>query len=100
MKTFVWKGSKAQAQKGKNDDLIMSLAIGSWLYESSPVKANTKQELNKAMLAAFAVNNKGKEVPQNPWAGRKFHPYTVHHANDMPLTSGSDAPYGDLGWLL
>ena len=30
LKTFIWKGTKAQAQKGKNDDLVMAAAIGRW----------------------------------------------------------------------
>ena len=102
MKTFIWKGSKAQAQKGKNDDLIMSLAIGSWLYEASPVKDNSKNEINSAMLAAFAVNNKKTETPKNPWGGRKYHPFTIYQArdHDMSLSTGSIGPYGDLRWLL
>ena len=36
LKTFVWKSNKAQAQKGKNDDLVISAAIGSWLFDSDP----------------------------------------------------------------
>jgi len=58
LKTFVWKGSKAQAQKGKNDDLIMAAAIGCWLFDSDPKINQQTYDLNKAMLAGFAVNSK------------------------------------------
>jgi hypothetical protein len=55
-KTFIWNtnvaGGKAQAMKGYNDDLIMSLAIGCYLYEASENQVNT-EELNQAMLAAW-----------------------------------------------
>jgi len=56
LKTFVWKGQKAQARKGANDDLIMALAIGVWLYDTSPQLAKSTVDVNKAMLAGFAVN--------------------------------------------
>jgi hypothetical protein len=45
-------GGKAQAMKGYNDDLIMSLAIGCYLYEASENKVDN-DELNRAMLAAW-----------------------------------------------
>ena len=57
-KTFVWSGTKAQAQRGKNDDLVMSLAIGLWLYDSSAKTAKKGTDMNTAMLAAFGVNTK------------------------------------------
>lgn len=56
LKTFVWKGKKAQARKGANDDLIMALAIGVWLYDTSPQLAKVTVDINKAMLSGFAVN--------------------------------------------
>lgn len=55
-KTFIWNtnvaGGKAQAMKGYNDDLIMSLAIGCYLYEAAENKIDN-DELNRAMLAAW-----------------------------------------------
>lgn len=100
LKTFVWTGSKAQAQKGKHDDLIMSLAIGVWLYDASPSLNNTSKLLNRAMLAGFAVNTTRKEDIISPWAGKPYNPFKPFHANDIPLTSGSAHPYGDMTWLI
>ena len=57
IKTFVWKGNKAQARKGANDDLIMALAIGVWLYDTDPKYHKQSVDLNKAMLAGFGVNS-------------------------------------------
>ena len=56
MKTFVWQGKKAQARKGANDDLVMSLAIGVWLYDTDPNYAKQTTDINAAMLAGFGVN--------------------------------------------
>tara|TARA_B100000700_G_C14997073_1_gene834395 strand:+ start:184 stop:1761 length:1578 start_codon:yes stop_codon:yes gene_type:complete len=58
LKTFVWKNGKAQAQKGQNDDLIIALAIGVWLYDTSPQLNKNTTDVNKAMLAAFSINSK------------------------------------------
>jgi hypothetical protein len=99
LKTFIWTGAKAQAQKGKNDDLIMSLAIGVWLYDASPTHNNMTSTLNKAMLAGFATNVTSKDTIINPWAGKIYNPFAPFIASDMPYNSGSMHPYGDTAWL-
>jgi hypothetical protein len=56
-KTFIWNtnvaGGKAMAMKGYNDDLIMSLGIGCFLFETSENQTNDA-EIIKAMLAAMS----------------------------------------------
>ena len=65
-KTFIWRGNKAQAQKGRNDDLMMALAIGVWLYDTSPVHSKHSYDLNKAMLDGFsAVSYTHLTLPTN-----------------------------------
>ena len=57
MKTFIWKGNKAQAMKGNyNDDLVMSLAIGVWLYDSAADSGRNSAAVNQAMLDAMSVS--------------------------------------------
>jgi len=57
LKTFVWQSGKVQAMKGKTDDLIMALAIGVWMYDTSPSNIGKKNtEVHKAMLSAFGTN--------------------------------------------
>lgn len=65
LKTFVWNPTtnKASAMKGYNDDLIMSIAIGCYLYEANENHVDTNA-LNAAMLAAW-----GKNVTQMNPAG-------------------------------
>ena len=58
LKVFTWQSGKVQAKKGFNDDLVMSLAIGSWLYDSSSDYSKDSKAVNQAMLNAFKVEKK------------------------------------------
>lgn len=100
-KTFVWSGTKAQAQRGKNDDLVMSLAIGLWLYESSSKSVKKGMDMNSAMLAAFGVNKKPDVQARHPgysdnfaYLSRKGMPVLMDESH--PAISGSI----DFKWLL
>lgn len=93
LKTFVWKGSKAQAQKGRNDDLIMCAAIGCWLFDSDPKVNHQTTDLNRAMLAGFGINSKQYPTSnkQNEWASMlKRNPY-------QPVAAGPEELHK---WLL
>jgi len=57
LKTFVWNDNRVQAMKGENDDLVMSMAIATWLYDASAEHGKDTQALNKSMLAAMAVKS-------------------------------------------
>jgi intein/homing endonuclease len=56
LKTFVIHGDKPQAQKHCHDDLVMSLAIGVWLFDASSAYSQFADDLNKAMLSAFSIS--------------------------------------------
>ncbi|MGI9571997.1 MAG: terminase large subunit domain-containing protein [Candidatus Actinomarinaceae bacterium] len=64
LKVFTWQSGKAQAKRGFNDDLVMSLAIGSWLYDASSDYSKNSKDLNNAMLASMSVHR--KEYDQTP----------------------------------
>jgi len=55
LKVFTWQSGRAQAKRGFNDDLVMSLAIGSWLFDASGDYSKNSKALNDAMLKAFSV---------------------------------------------
>jgi len=58
MQAFVWAGAKAQAGKDSHDDLVISLAIGSWLLDcifGGGVRAGASRT---AMLAAVTVTRR------------------------------------------
>ena len=94
LKTFVWKNGKAQAMRGQNDDLIIALAIGVWLYDTSPQLSKTGTNINNAMLAAFAVNTTQIEDTVIDHAGQK-----IQHRNISVTFPGSKSPYTDFDWL-
>lgn len=59
-RTFVDVNGKLRAMKGKNDDLVMALAIACWLYDGKKQEATKGIDFDQAMLAAFAVNSRGR----------------------------------------
>ena len=61
LKTFIWKGSKPQAMRGYNDDLVISLAIGVWLYDTSPDYSHDAMAMNEAMLKAMSFTRSDYE---------------------------------------
>jgi hypothetical protein len=54
IKTFIWKNNRAQAMKGYNDDLIMSLAFANALYEASGITTHDSSEITKNMIAGMS----------------------------------------------
>ena len=73
IKTFTWKGNKAQAMRGYNDDLVMSIAIGVWLFDSSD-RSRDLSIINKAMLESMSFKSntyKGNKIVPNGDPSRK-----------------------------
>jgi len=71
LKTFVWIGSKAQGMKGHNDDLVMSFAIGVWLFDSVDGYSKSNRDINDAMLKAMSVTrNTYDDLPDAILDGR------------------------------
>jgi hypothetical protein len=56
LKTFVWKGSKPQAMKNKNDDLIISFSIGAWIYDVSSEYSKSSDVVNNALLSGMSFD--------------------------------------------
>ena len=61
--------SQSRSRRGFNDDLVISLAIGSWLYDASADYSKSSKALNDAMLSAISV--KRNEYDQTPEAALK-----------------------------
>ncbi len=51
--TFVWINGRPEAQKGYNDDLVMSLAIGCWVRDTAVINNERNLEYSKAFLGAI-----------------------------------------------
>ena len=102
LKTFVWTNGKAQAQRGKNDDLVISFAIGLWLYDYDKHSSKKAVDINKAMLEGFAINkkeasNRKNMSPFNQQVG-------IFTARGWPITMDEEHPAIsgslDYSWLL
>jgi hypothetical protein len=57
LKTFTWNTGRAEAKRGFHDDLVMSLAICTWLYDASADYSKSTKGLNSAMLEAMSVKS-------------------------------------------
>lgn len=105
LKTFSWQGLTARAMKGYNDDLIMALAIGTWLYEMGGSCNVDKAAINDAMLGAFAINTNLEKVigtvphpTKNPYG-----PIYTDFLDMSPSANGiydSRRIYSKFGWLI
>jgi hypothetical protein len=84
---FIWDNGKAQAQRGYNDDLVMSFAIGLWLRDTSLRLRQQGIELNKRALSQFQKTDS-----------------VIYTGKNRPTDTGWnwDTGYGneDLTWLI
>ena len=107
LKTFIYKGDKAQAMKGKNDDLVMSTAIGAWIASSNTKYYNkTSNDISNALLNGMSMNaNKISNTNISPFYNSAEH---VNLKPNMPIMltgdlikkmSGSLGTKRDFDWL-
>lgn len=57
LRTFIWKNGRPEAQKGKNDDLIMPLAIGCWVRDTVYDKHQKKSNFKRISLNTIKKNS-------------------------------------------
>lgn len=92
LSVFIWNGIKAEAMKGYNDDLVMSLSIGLWIRDTA-LKLRTEQiAYNKKMIEGISkttsvvINNQYNNIHESN-----------HHKN---WKFNVDGKKEDLNWLL
>jgi len=54
LNVFIWNGPKAEAMRGYNDDLVMSMGIGLWVRETALRLRNDQIAYNKAMISKIS----------------------------------------------
>ncbi len=54
METFLWVNGRPEAQRGYNDDLIMSLAIACWVRDTAIISNERGMEYSKAFLDSIS----------------------------------------------
>lgn len=106
LQAFIWNGAKAQASKDAHDDLIMSLAIGTWLAAGEVGTDVQGMAMAMAMLKATAVGNRSindlpggmnqvRPVPNSQIQG--FTPDKVHQPRKPEDVKHVDV--SDFSWL-
>jgi hypothetical protein len=86
---FIWNGSKAEAQHGYNDDLVMAFCIGLWIRDTALKLRQQGIELNRKTLDYFG---RGNGVYAANAGSRKETGWT--------MSTGQRGQDEDLTWLL
>lgn len=89
MKVFIWKNGRAEAQSGYNDDLVMSMAMGMFLRDTSFRFQQNNLDMTRASLSSIKTNSPQMGVYSNNH-GIIQNPYKMEIGNDSI----------DLKWLL
>jgi hypothetical protein len=87
--TFIWKGGRAQAQGGYNDDLTMCWAVAFWVRDTALKLRQQGIEITKATLSNFSSTLS----PRTSYSGR----YEYDNQWKMETRNGEIM---DLTWLL
>ena len=53
LRTFVWSNGRAQAMRGYNDDLTMSIAIACWVKDTALTTNRRAMEYSKAFISSM-----------------------------------------------
>ena len=97
MNTFIYINGRPDHQKGHHDDLIMSVAMATYVAESSFSNLSKVVEHTKAMIEAWAVNNNdqtSKKLEFNPVI-----PHMSERINQYNSQNMSREDYQKYGWL-
>jgi hypothetical protein len=90
LKVFTWQSGRAQAKSGFNDDLVISMAIGAWLFDASADYSKTSKQVNDAMLNAFKVERKEYQSESAGGAGEGSPIYrSSNNINKRNINSGT-----------
>ena len=97
MDTFIYINGRPDHQKGRHDDLLMSIAMATYVGESSFSNLTKVTELTKSMLESWTVSD-------NEEAGKTldFNPVIPHYQDRMRQSNGynpSRNDYETYGWL-
>ena len=68
---FIWNGSRAEAQRGYNDDLVMSFSTGLWVRDTALKLRQQGMDLTRTTLSHMGKTSTGvysnRTAGQDPW---------------------------------
>lgn len=96
--TFVWVNDRAQAGPGAHDDLVMSLAIGTWMIKGVELNSiSTNNDITKALLGASTIQSTRLINP----VGSMINNGTLSNSrNDSYKPVRNQNDYSNYDWLL
>jgi len=81
---FIWNGSRAEAQRGYNDDLVISFSTGLWVRDTALKLRQQGIDLTRTTLGHIGKSSTGvysnRSIGQDPWKQKDT------HGNDNDLT--------------
>ncbi len=81
---FIWNGSRAEAQRGYNDDLVISFSTGLWVRDTALKLRQQGMDLTRTTLTHIRRNQPGaynnRNLGTDPWKQKD------QHGNDQDLT--------------
>ena len=81
---FIWNGSRAEAQRGYNDDLVMSFSTGLWVRDTALKLRQQGMDLTRTTLSHMGKSSTGvysqRNLGQDPWKQKD------QRGNDNDLT--------------
>ena len=93
LKTFVWvNNNKVEAEKNRNDDLVMALAIGLWLLDTSDF-TKYSEEHSKALIDAMTQSSARLDDIIDQKIRRKQDDYSVL----MPVAGNGNGGFSNMG---
>lgn len=103
LKVFIWKNSgtviKAEAMVGYNDDLVMSMGIGSWIRDTALRLRTESNSLTEVILSKIGSSNVREKLNQPPiLMPGSNNPYGIN-SNPWQMNLGNNITE-DLQWLL
>ena len=89
LQVFIWNGSRPEAQRGYNDDLVMAFSIALWMRDTALKLRQQGMDLNRKTLDYFGM---GRGVYNNTAGNLKNAGWS--------MTTGKPGEDQDLTWLL
>lgn len=102
LRTFIWANNRASAMKDEHDDLIMSIAINAWLFDSA--FSSAVQDFYDGSVMLKTISKSSTKFDTVPGSGREvgpvYKPAMLAHSVYKPQTPTGVAAQDDFKWLL
>jgi intein/homing endonuclease len=99
LKTFVYKNGKPDHKKGSNDDTIMCLAMGLWVFEHHFKQLESSKKQDRAILNSWVTNTNQASQSFSDRYGKNTYNKDTFNTSDAYVNKNNQAFDGDNMWL-